>query len=603
MVANFLTGLLAANASSNALAPALSQVQTNGLSMLGTLSAPTLPDFLTDNALPSGFPWGTASSSDTNYYQTTPDTGKTRYYTLELKRAVIAPDGVEKPAILVNGQFPGPTLTANWGDWFEITVKNSITGVEEGTSIHWHGLLQKQTPFYDGVPGITQCPIPPGTSFTYRFRADLYGSSWYHAHSAQYSAGVVGPMIIYGPKNAPYDSDLGPIILTDYYHREYFEIIRHLTSSEPFAPDPPPAGQVNAIPFSNNNLIQGKMNTDCTNVPRGRKCTTNAGLAKFRFRSGKTYRLRLINTSAEGVQRFSIDGHTMSVIANDFVEIKPYDIQVVTLGVGQRSDVLVKATGKSGDAYWMRSNISTVCSAADQPLALAAIYYENANTNAKPTSTAQPAPVDNCANDALTKTEPFYKITPGTPATTQVITLNFAQNATGQLNWEVNGKTFRVNYNHPPLLAVQQGNGTTFPESPQLNLFDFNRNSSVRVIVNNLTPVAHPMHFHGHNMFVLYSGTSPWDGNVVRPANPQRRDVEMLIPLGTFVFQFDNDNPGVWPFHCHIAWHASSGLFANFLVGEDNLAGRRFPANVFDNCKAWDAYTKRAVVAQIDSGN
>lgn len=54
------------------------------------------------------------------------------------------------------GQFPGPTIEANWGDWFEITVNNNL---DEGTSIHWHGLLQKLSPWMDGVPGISQSPV------------------------------------------------------------------------------------------------------------------------------------------------------------------------------------------------------------------------------------------------------------------------------------------------------------------------------------------------------------------------------------------------------------------------------------------------------------
>lgn len=58
----------------------------------------------------------------------------------------------------------------------------------------------------DGVPSVQQCPIPPGKSFTYTFTADLYGTSWYHSHySAQYAGGLVGPMIIHGPKTVPYD--------------------------------------------------------------------------------------------------------------------------------------------------------------------------------------------------------------------------------------------------------------------------------------------------------------------------------------------------------------------------------------------------------------
>lgn len=58
----------------------------------------------------------------------------------------------------------------------------------------------------DGVPGVQQCPIPPGGSFTYTFTADLYGTSWYHSHySAQYAGGLVGPMIIHGPNHVSYD--------------------------------------------------------------------------------------------------------------------------------------------------------------------------------------------------------------------------------------------------------------------------------------------------------------------------------------------------------------------------------------------------------------
>jgi FtsP/CotA-like multicopper oxidase with cupredoxin domain len=58
----------------------------------------------------------------------------------------------------------------------------------------------------DGVPGVQQCPIPPGGSFTYSFIADLYGTSWYHSHySAQYAGGLIGPMVIHGPQTIPYD--------------------------------------------------------------------------------------------------------------------------------------------------------------------------------------------------------------------------------------------------------------------------------------------------------------------------------------------------------------------------------------------------------------
>ena len=68
-------------------------------------------------------------------------------------------------------------------------------------------------------------------------------------------------------------------------------------------------------------------------------------------------------------------------------------------------------------------------------------------------------------------------------------------------------------------------------------------------------------------MFVLDEGVGEWDGTtVVNAENPQRRDVQVLRAQGYIVVQIDADNPGVWPFHCHIAWHVSAGLYINVMV-------------------------------------
>ena len=78
---------------------------------------------------------------------------------------------------------------------------------------------------------------------SYRFRADQYGTSWYHSHySSQYAGGILGPMIIHGPSNYDYDIDLGPVFLQDCelhplcdgdkqsdndlgFHKDYFTIV------------------------------------------------------------------------------------------------------------------------------------------------------------------------------------------------------------------------------------------------------------------------------------------------------------------------------------------------------------------------------------------
>lgn len=82
----------------------------------------------------------------------------------------------------------------------------------------------------------------------------------------------------------------------------------------------------------------------------------------------------------------------------------------------------------------------------------------------------------------------------------------------------------------------------------------------------------HNMHLHGHSEFwILAEGMGDWDGKIVNPENPQRRDGAQLR-MGTpdnpsyVVIQFNTDNPGVWPLHCHLVVHASAGLYMNVIV-------------------------------------
>ena len=101
----------------------------------------------------------------TDYYNEVPETGVTREYYFEVTNSTLAPDGVERIVLSINGSVPGPTLEGNWGDTFKIHVTNSLTN--NGTGIHWHGIRQNWTNQEDGVPSITQCPTAPGDSMTY----------------------------------------------------------------------------------------------------------------------------------------------------------------------------------------------------------------------------------------------------------------------------------------------------------------------------------------------------------------------------------------------------------------------------------------------------
>ncbi|KXX76656.1 Laccase-2 [Madurella mycetomatis] len=569
----------------------LAQTKTNGASLLGTLLYPVLSFFLSNNPLTDGYPWGKLTECGNNPYTDFPRTGVVRHYDFTVSRAVIAPDGYQRDVLLVNGAFPGPLIEANWGDTIVVDVYNNITRPEEGTSIHWHGFLQQDMPWEDGVPGVSQCPIPPKKSYRYEFIASLYGSSWYHAHySAQSSGGVVGPIVVHGPTQEKYDVDLGPIMLSDWYHNKYSDIIEEMLA---------PNGNLQVV--SDSNLINGKMNFDCSAVAPGdtTPCLANAGVSKFRFQTGKTHRLRLINSGANGVQRFSIDEHALTVIAEDFVPVKPYNTTVVTLGVGQRTDVLVVANaGCSGAAFWMRSNLAQ-CTPANQPNALAAVYYDRADTTMAPTSRAWdiPEPGD-CPNEDLSKTEPLYPIALPEPTFTHAMDIEVFKNASNVTLWRFNGVSMRANYNNPVLLLANQGN-LSYPG--EWNVVDYRNNGSIRIVVNNKTPSHHPIHLHGHSFYVLHEGLGAWDGTVVRPENPHRRDVHIVRANGHLVFQFDG-NPGIWALHCHVVWHASAGFFSSLIVEPEKVRQMRIPRNVEKNCKAWDQWSKHNVVEQIDSG-
>lgn len=124
-------------------------------------------------------------------------TGVVREYWLEVTNTTLAPDGVEREAVLsFNNSLPGPQITADWGDEIIVHVTNRLQS--NGTSIHWHGIRQLNTSEFDGVPGVvsadllrapvlhagdltcswqTQCPIAPGGEMTYRFHASQYGTT------------------------------------------------------------------------------------------------------------------------------------------------------------------------------------------------------------------------------------------------------------------------------------------------------------------------------------------------------------------------------------------------------------------------------------------
>lgn len=66
----------------------------------------------------------------------------------------------------------------------------------------------------------------------------------------------------------------------------------------------------------------------------------------------------------------------------------------------------------------------------------------------------------------------------------------------------------------------------------------------------------------------------------------------MLRPGGHIALQFEADNPGVWPFHCHVAWHVSGGLYINLLERPESIPRLKIPNSIRESCRTWEQYSK-----------
>ena len=109
--------------------------------------------------------------------------------------------------------------------------------------------------------------------------------------------------------------------------------------------------QLNGPPTLDNGLING------TNVygfddEIGHRWNTT-------WKAGTSYRLRLVNSAIDTHFKFTIDNHTMTVIAADFVPVTPFAADVISIGMGANvvTPFVSRFMANSGD----RSAIRCYC--------------------------------------------------------------------------------------------------------------------------------------------------------------------------------------------------------------------------------------------------
>ncbi|PKI34854.1 hypothetical protein CRG98_044758 [Punica granatum] len=115
-------------------------------------------------------------------------------HTFQVKNLTVSKLCHRQVITAVNGSLPGPTIRVKEGDTLHVHVVNESP---YNVTIHWHGVFQLMSGWADGPSYMTQCPIRPGSSYTYRFTITKQeGTLWWHAHVSWLRATVYGALVI-----------------------------------------------------------------------------------------------------------------------------------------------------------------------------------------------------------------------------------------------------------------------------------------------------------------------------------------------------------------------------------------------------------------------
>lgn len=253
------------------------------------------------------------------------------YYNFKIEPTILE-NG--RAAVTINGMTPGPPIQACVNDIIIVEVHNNFPS--QDISVHWHGIDQNGTPFMDGVPMITQCPIAYGQTYKYAFVARSPGTYFYHADSVSlHSDGVYGSLIINQPQ------PLEP-------HSSLYEYDRSSENTLTIASRFP-------------ELLTAKLE-DVSHLPPDALIINGDEEVKVLVMPGFAYRLRLINAIAiECPVTMNIENHEMIVIATDGKPTRPVLARSIELYPGERMDVVVRAS-QEGGGYWIRAHGRNTCS-------------------------------------------------------------------------------------------------------------------------------------------------------------------------------------------------------------------------------------------------
>lgn len=434
----------------------------------------------------------------------------------------LAPGKVVK-AMAYNGRIPGPEIRVKEGERVRILLKNALS---EPTTIHWHG-VDVPNPM-DGVPDLTQKPVQPGETFVYEFEARPAGTRWYHTHFREHhqmDLGLVAPLIIEPADQEPFEFDREHTLVLDEWATGSGRPVPSTREGT--------AGRRGGLGGMMEQMMgrggMGGMMGSGGRDHRAYDTMTINGKAypatrPLKVRRGERVRLRLINASADHTHIIRLAGHPLKVTHTDGNPLREaVEVEAVPIAPSERYDVLVIADRPG--AWFLYCGAPGHAAAGEQ---LHVVYEGHENATPDPAVEG----VDGLAlwhyglgrgRDVLPR--------PSGPGRSFELTLSGGM--MGSDIWTINGKVY--------------------PGTDPLSVLKGER---VRVVLNNMSMEAHPMHLHGQSFKVLVVNGRRLRAPIVKDS------VDVEPHMGTVEVEFTAHNPGDWFFHCHKPMHMEGGMIA-----------------------------------------
>jgi multicopper oxidase len=441
-----------------------------------------------------------------------------------------------------NGQMPGPVLRVRYGQQLRVHFKNE-TGTD--STVHWHGMIPPND--MDGVPNVTQAPVPNGGNFIYQFTPNPPGLRWYHSHvPPQLALGLLGAIVVEDPREPAADVDVVLVFHDLPDMNTYRQALAGVSKAKMIAPLGSPelrsmgrsamspamadmaamGGTMGTAEMKGMNGMGGVMGDEVAYLARCINGATYPHNQPIAVKIGQLVRFRILNASPTLTRYIALAGHKLRVTHADGNELpRPIETDVLRLGVGERYDAWFEVTrpgawllqaiandslavGQSVRIYTPGTDTAVLSSPPHSLDNLEFFTYERAGAAAVSGSLADVGPIDVRADFTL------------------------GHDTAETSRWTING--------------------AVWPNTPKISVRPGDR---VLVRFHNPTDMDHAMHLHGH-VFQLIEVNGHW------LANPLSKDTALVRSnAGTCSWLFRATSPpGRWVLHCHNSIHLANGM-------------------------------------------